>query len=155
MEAAFREITGAGPAPRAALGDAVLDGCAIEVKSATANTLNQVRAVKYIPLVAYHHPSASWFVVPAHDVVRLVSSKRRGQHTENPFESATLSINSLQDFRVHRDSELEGAVRDAIRSAARFPRLQEAMSNVLRDSQDLAAQSVRDVRAILIDERLL
>lgn len=61
----------------------MLDGCPIEVKSATSNTLNQVRAVKYIPLVAYHVPTEAWFVVPAPDVVRLVSSKARGQHTEN------------------------------------------------------------------------
>jgi hypothetical protein len=51
------------------MGDALLDDHPIEVKRASANTLNQVRAVKYITLVAYHEPSDTWYVVPAHQVV--------------------------------------------------------------------------------------
>src|SRR5665648_452929 len=94
-EEAFRQLTGADKAPRASAGDAVIDGCPIEVKNATANTLNQVRAVKYIPLVAYHQATSTWYVVPAQHVVRLVSGRVRGQHTENPFESATISVKNL------------------------------------------------------------
>ena len=69
--------------PKTGLGDAELGGAFVEVKKATAATLNQVRAVKYIPLVAYHEPTDTWYVVPAHVIVCLVASKGRGQHTEN------------------------------------------------------------------------
>jgi len=45
-------------------------------------------------------PTDEWYVVPAHVVVAEVSQKRRGQHTENPFESATLSLNILRPWKV-------------------------------------------------------
>ncbi len=52
-EAMFRELTGAEPSAEAAKGDATLEGYQVEVKRATSNTVNQVRAVKYIPVVVY------------------------------------------------------------------------------------------------------
>ena len=70
------------------------------MKRATSLTLNQVRAVKYLPLVVHYAPTDEWYVVPAHVVVAEVSQKRRGQHTENPFESATLSLNILRPWKV-------------------------------------------------------
>lgn len=56
----FRQLTGAQPAERAAQGDAVLEGHPVEVKRATNNTLNQVRAVKYLPIVVHHEPASEW-----------------------------------------------------------------------------------------------
>lgn len=94
-EELFRSLTGATIAERAALGDAIVDGRYVEVKKATSATLNQVRAVKYIPLVALSVPEMTWYVIPANEIVRQCARKRRGQHTENPFESATLSLNNL------------------------------------------------------------
>jgi len=52
-ESRFIALTGATPAARAADGDAILGGNLVEVKGASALTLNQVRATKYITLVAY------------------------------------------------------------------------------------------------------
>lgn len=145
----FRELTGAGEAPKASVGDAVLDDCPVEVKNATANTLNQVRAVKYIPVVAYHAPAGSWYVVPAPDVVQLVSGKARGQHTENPFESATLSVTNLAPYRVTNESDLADRVRKAIKRGEAHPEIRKAMERVLQDSKDLAKESIKDVQEAL------
>lgn len=152
-EDAFRELTGASRTRYAREGDAVLNGHNIEVKNATSNTLNQVRAVKYITLVAYHQPTATWYVVGPHEIVRLVSSKARGQHTENPFESATLNIKNLSEYRVASDGDLRQAVLDAIASGDSHPRLREAMAGVLEDSKDLARRSIQEVRELLDSKR--
>lgn len=147
-EQLFRQLTGAKPASRASQGDALLEGHAVEVKRATTTTLNQVRAVKYIPLVVHYEPADEWYVVPAHVVVALVSMKGRGQHTENPFESATLSVNSLARYRVPRE-RLKEATLDAIRRSDRLPQLREAMDEILRESRKLAAASRKRVGDLL------
>ena len=149
VEAAFRRITGAKASERAADGDAVLDGCNIEVKKASSNTLNQVRAVKFIPLVAYHTRSEKWFVVPAPDIVKAVSPKKRGQHTENPFESATLNISTLEKFKVESEVDLADTVRNAIKRGESFPELRDAMRAVLAESKRLAASSRDEISLLL------
>lgn len=149
-EAAFRSITGADPAPRASAGDALLGGHLIEIKNATSYTLNQVRAVKYITLVAYHVPADAWYVVPAHEVVRQVAAKARGQHTENPFESATLSLKNLGVFRISAPSHLKEATLTAANDSEAWMSLRYAMSQVLSESRALAAASVARVREVLV-----
>lgn len=126
-----------------------MNGQDIEIKTATKSTLNQVRAVKYLPLVAYFIPTASWYVVPAHEVVRLVSRKARGQHTENPFESATLNLTQLSAFHVEGDGELLPAVHAAIASASRYPSLKAAMFEIRRKSSVLAQESRDAVLGVL------
>lgn len=148
-EARFRSLTGATIAERAALGDAIVDGKYVEVKKATSTTLNQVRAVKYIPLVALFVPEMRWYVIPASEIVRQCALKRRGQHTENPFESATLSLSQLRTYTVADPSKLLIAVRAAIAEADRYPLLRELMAKVLADSKALATSSVDAVRATL------
>jgi len=148
-EATFRALTGATQAERAALGDAVLDGHYVEVKKATRSTLNQVRAVKYITLVAFFVPTEQWYVVPANEIVRQCAAKRRGQHTENPFESATLSVGNLAGCRLADVAQLRMAVLDAIAEAERFPTLKNLMDEVLENSRLLAQKSVADVREAL------
>ena len=148
-EEMFREITGAERPLRAADGDALLDGAPIEVKRATSGTINQVRAIKYIPLVIYFAPEDEWYVVPAHNVVAAVSRKRRGQHTENPFESATLNLSNLSDYRVEDVKQLSARVREAVASSASYPALRDAMRSILADSKALAAESLERVRALL------
>jgi hypothetical protein len=148
-ESQFLLLTGATPALRAADGDAVLDGHLVEVKRASSVTLNQVRATKYITLVAYEVGADAWYVVPAHEVVRHVSRKRRGQHTENPFESATLSLRNLSEFRVAEVSKLKGAVLQAVADSAEYPAVQDEMKRVLSESRRLADDSIARVRAAL------
>lgn len=146
-EERFIQLTGALPARRASDGDAVLDGHLVEIKAASSNTLNQVRATKFITLVAFDTRTTDWYVVPAHEVVRLVSGKQRGQHTENPFESATLSVANLQMFRLASEDQLREAVLDAAAASAEFPEVRDAMQFVLDESRCLAEESRARVAA--------
>ncbi|MDQ3035102.1 MAG: hypothetical protein M3Y87_22035 [Myxococcota bacterium] len=148
-EQVFCALTGATKAATARQGDAVLNGCNIEVKKASAQTINQVRAVKYIPLVVFHEPTSTWYVVAAHVVVCLVSSKARGQHTENPFESATLNVFALGKYKVAAPEDLKQATLQAIADAERYPEMKAAMAAVLADSRALAAKSAADVTALI------
>jgi len=122
------------------------------VKKASSNTLNQVRAVKFIPLVAFDTRDAAWFVIPAPEIIRLVVEKERGQHTENPFESATLSLANLQSFRV-KESQLKSAVLLAIEEGKKKPLLKAAMDEILRESRDLSTKSRAKVRALLLENQ--
>lgn len=149
VEQEYRDLTGASETERAALGDAVLDGNFVEIKKASSVTINQVRAVKYIPIVIYSTKEEAWFVVPAHEVVVQCATRKRGQHTENPFESATLNLNKLGDFRLDSAGELRQATLDAIDEAAEYPELRELMEKVLTDSKALAARSKEEVSEAL------
>lgn len=82
-EQRFREITGAAPTGRTSDGDALLEGRPVEVKQASTNTLNQVRPVKYLPLVVLDTRTSGWYVVPPDEVVRLAAQRGRGQHTDS------------------------------------------------------------------------
>jgi hypothetical protein len=152
-EAAFRKITGASKPGKASLGDAVLCGHAVEIKKASSNTINQVRAVKWIPLVVLDSNDGQWYVIPAPDVVILVSQKKRGQHTENPFESATLSVKKILGYRTEK-SELKSSVLRAVARAKRFPILRKSIEKVLSDSKELAANSRSEVAIALRRSRL-
>lgn len=148
-EELFRQITGADPARTAFQGDALLEGHPVEVKRATSMTLNQVRAVKYLPLVVHRPLTDEWYVMPAHVVVALVSQKRRGQHTENPFESATLNVRNLGAWRVEDALRLREMTLEAIAESDRYPELRSAMLDVLRESRDVADTSLERVRGLL------
>lgn len=141
VEDSFRQLTGAIRAERAALGDAVLDGHYVEVKKASSTTLNQVRAVKYITLVAFSTQTETWYVVPASEIVRRCTLKERGQHTENPFESSTLSLKMLSDFEVKDPSSLRESVLAAVAEADRYPELRLLMESVLQSSKELSRSS--------------
>ena len=148
-EELFFYHTGAQKPDRAAEGDAVADDRTVEIKQASTTTINQVRAVKYIPLVVLDTRRNRWFVVPPDDVVRLVSRKKRGQHTENPFESATLSVNNIAEHEIGDPAELRAAVVAAAAKGDRWPELRSAMIDVKQQAVDLATESVARVRKIL------
>lgn len=107
-EREYIDRTGALPAPAASIGDVLLEDYPVEIKRATSSTLNQVRAVKYIPVVAYSAPQRAWYVIPAHIVVAEISRKTRGQHSEIPFESATLSLARLRRYDLARPMSFAG-----------------------------------------------
>ncbi len=150
-ERLFRELTGAERPPRPCDGDAELEGRLVEIKQASTNTLNQVRAVKYIPLAAFDTRSSQWYVVSPDDIVRLVANKTRGQHTENPFESATLSLRALDDHAVLDPSDLRQSVLSAIERGDRWPRLRKEMHEIRQRSSELAQESIKRVHRILAD----
>jgi hypothetical protein len=147
-ERRFRQLTGAKEADKNSDGDAVVDGVPVEVKKASTSTLNQVRAVKYIPLVVLDVRTDAWYVVPAHEIVRLVLPKARGQHNEIAFECSTLSITMLARFRVNDEKKLLGAVRTAISSAAKYPKLKAEMDRTLTAAKSLASETRNRVEAL-------
>lgn len=154
-EARFMAITGATPTARAALGDAVLDGVTVEIKhTKRTETLNQVRAVKYIPLVVWVSSEDAWYVIPAHQIVAIVSGRKRGQHTENPFESATLNLKHLEDFRLESESDLVAAVARRAEESAAYPQLKDEMDRVLAEAKKHAAADIERVTEVLVQLEL-
>ncbi len=87
--------------------------------------------------------------MPANEIERQCSLKPRGQHTENPFESATLNLRKLGDYVIDDDADLRDRVLAAIDEAAKYSDLAELMANVLAESTDLAVRSIAEVREAL------
>jgi len=148
-ERKFRALTGASRPQKASEGDAVIDGHLIEIKSASKTTVNQVRALKYIPLAVLDPRFDQWYLIPPDEIVRRIAQKKRGQHTENPFESATLSLNALTEFRVHDPNNLRQATISAIERGNRWPELRQAMADIYKGARNLADESLEQVRRIL------
>lgn len=148
-EELFLRLTGATKVAVSSEGDALLDGHLVEIKQATKNTVNQVRAVKYLPLVVYHRPTRVWYVLPAHEVVRRIAAKARGQHTEIAFECATLNLAGLSEFRLNEARDLRERTIQAIAESSKFPRLKTEMDSVRAQAIELAQESRRRVEAIL------
>jgi hypothetical protein len=80
----------------------------------------------------------------------MLQGRGRGQHGENPFESAVLRRPALEQYRVAPD-QLRKAVIDAAEESAGYPRLKALMGWVLVETQDLANRSLERVRAVLTD----
>lgn len=144
----FVRITGAARSRASNGGAIIISGSPVEVRWTSTNTINQVRAAKYLTLVI-RHVDGSWYVVPPNIIVELMSFKGRGQHGENPFESATLNLNQLRQYRVDEESQLTAATLAAISEGLRHPELEEAMRDILRESRGLAARSIETIRTIL------
>lgn len=147
-EALFLElVAGSTRAASAALGDPVVivDGqpTTVEVKKCKpkgkSGTINQVRAIKFIPLAVYNPATNCWYVIPATELVRLASAKQRGQHTEISFESMNLSLRQISDWSCS-PAQLD----DAVRAAIRFDRAQKecraAMVALLAEIKKLSAE---------------
>ena len=123
----------------AAMGDAVVtvDGkdVSIEVKKCSSDrgigTINQVRAIKFIPLVVYNPAIDRWYVVPATELVRFATQKSRGQHTEIPYESMNIGLGNIGDWECD-PRELGGRLIEAVRFDRANERLKAAMSELLQ-----------------------
>jgi hypothetical protein len=156
-ESLFMELVpGSTRATSTSMGDAsvVVDGqeTAVEIKkcdSSTNGTINQIRAIKFIPMVV-HNPSRNcWYVVPATELVRYAIAKKRGQHTEISFESMNLSLSQISHFRCTSE-RLADALVEAIRFDWQHEALRQQMATLLRQLQTLATTS-RDAAAALLD----
>ena len=68
-------------------GDVIFESASLNLKffaEVKKNAWNQVRPMKYIPVIGYVEKTGEWYVVPA-DVLMEWSLDRKGQHTPNPF----------------------------------------------------------------------
>lgn len=138
----FRLVAGARKSPSARLGDAVVavDGreSYVEVKCVTSNTINQIRAVKLIPLAIYSpEEPLPWAVLSGVDVVRQVFEKDRGQHSELALECANLTRSSLPQNLRCGDDTLNDRVVEAIRRDRRYPELVRVLKSLLDDLAEM------------------
>jgi hypothetical protein len=118
----------------------------VEIKQCQSNTINQVRAIKFIPLIIYSPGSTEpWVVVPPHEVVRLVAAKSRGQHTEIPFECANLSLNHLADDLRCGDADLEREVLEAVKEGDSFAAVRDAMTELHDELVRLSERTKQEV----------
>lgn len=148
-EELFRKITGATKPTGASVGDALLDGDKpVEIKAVgvDSSAINQVRPVKFIPLVVFHARDSQWYVIPAHRVVQHAARRTRGQHCENPFECVGFRIREVADYRISAD-DLQAATRRAWEEALPHGPLRNAMEDTLRASRQEADRALRAVRA--------
>ncbi len=128
----FNLVPGSRKSLAAKLGDAEVlvgeDWRLVEIKECHSDTINQVRAIKYIPLVIYApEGELPWLVIPPNEVVRQIASKSRGQHTEIPFESANLSLKRISAIFRCNDENLAEHVISAILEGDRFDGVRAAM----------------------------
>ena len=134
-ERLFIELTGFQACVSPGKGDAAfeLDGVChyIEVKKCSSNTINQVRPIKFIPLVVYDERDNSWYVIDPVELVAAAAARGRGQHTEVPFESMTLNISNWYSRKVDA-GKLRSAVEKAIHMGLMNAELARCMSE-LRD----------------------
>ena len=135
----------------AAEGDAVVQvdgsGQAVEIKKCDGGTINQVRAIKFIPLVVYNSKEDQWYVVPATELVRIASTRKRGQHTEVAFESMAVSLGRLKRWKcsAHNIATVIEAVARADRKQVE---LHKAMKTLLEDLKALASARRSAVQAM-------
>jgi hypothetical protein len=135
-------------------GDAIIsvDGADhyVEIKYVTSNTVNQVRAIKFIPLIIYSPQEARrWAVLPAQEVVRLVLHKDRGQHTEIALECANMTLTGVPMKFRYNDEGLSGAVHAAIRGARKYSLLAAALPELLRDIRAINESYRKRIEAAL------
>jgi hypothetical protein len=120
----------------------------IDVKECRSNTINQVRAIRYETLVIHSHNV--WFVIPPQEVVRLVSQKSRGQHSEIPYECANLSLNNIDTVYRCSDSQLAERVYSAVRMGQekQFIKLIKRLKALQDDLKIIKEQTKKDIETI-------
>lgn len=125
----------------------------VEVKECHApagsgGTINQVRAIKFITCVVQAPQQRCWYILSPDQLVRLAATKRRGQHTEIPFESMNFTLGSLSsDFHSKAsDGELAANVEAAIRRGVAAENLKSLMESLLAEIVAVKQRYIEEVR---------
>lgn len=145
----FIDLTGAVRSMGRSPGNVEFEGAPVQVRSGYKNTINQIRAVRYLPVAILDSSTGAWYVVPPDDVIRLVEAKAGGQHGANPYESTTLRRSELAAYRVDTDADLPGAVVVAIAQGAENAALRGVMQRISAATQEATQQSHEWVSAAL------
>ena len=117
----------------------------VDIKQCQSNTINQVRAIKFIPLIIFN--GEGWYVIPPIDLVKIVALKSRGQHTEIPFECASLSIDHLDERFRCNSRELYKRVLIAFDQSKNNMDMKEVMDNLLSELQTLNEQTKKQIES--------
>ena len=145
----FIKLTGADPGPHKN-GDLLLDGHLVAVRMASGGTVNQIRAVRYLPLAVWDENEDRWYVLSADQVVKLVVG-RAGQHGSNPLENQKRALSRIKQFQIDSDQDLRNEMLAAIERAARWQTLRRAMVDAEEDARAVAAEIVGRIQRILSD----
>lgn len=159
-EAAFlRLVEASRTSDNAKLGDVIVRVDAadhyVEVKECHAaqgggGTINQVRAIKFITCVVWAPNQHCWYILSPDQLVRLASTKSRGQHTEIPYECMNFTLGSLPDdfHSKATDAELNAKVAAAIRRGAAAGDLRELMHLLLIEIIAVKTRYIEAVREV-------
>lgn len=99
--------------------------------------LNQVRALAYVVLVAWHEASDAFYVFPPNDVLAILCRKARGQHGGLAVENGVIHISKLVTSKYKLpDHKLDKAVEAAIIEGEQAWQDVEADVNRLRTAID-------------------
>ena len=122
----------------------------IDVRMSTTGILNQVRAIRYVPMAVYNPEeeySYRWTVIPPHLLVVEAASKRRGQHNEIPFECCSLNI---RGFGACGEDELEYRVVQAIKLGEEQPLIKRSMHDLEAELRKLNYVSKKEVKNLAL-----
>jgi hypothetical protein len=150
-EAEFCRLTGFSICHDRGRGDALatVDGIPtpVEVKKCSASTINQVRPIKFLPLVIYNEANRCWYVIGPVPLIKYACGRGRGQHTEIPFESVTLNINAWELYKVGPES-LKSRVVEVIRESRRHCGIELCMRKLAQDIKDLSDRYKDAIRKV-------
>ena len=146
----FIELTGAVAGPSGIDRDLFLDDHRVAVRLASA-MVNQIRAVRYLPLAVWEEDADRWYVLSADQVIELVVG-RAGQHGSNPLENQKRALSRIKQFQIDSDQDLRNEMLAAIERAARWQTLRRAMVDAEEDARAVAAEIVGRIQRILSDD---
>ncbi len=157
LQAFLRLVPGSRESDNAKLGDAIVkaDGAEyyVEVKechasAGEAGTINQVRPIKFIPCVVWAPNQQSWYILSPDQLVLLAATKKRGQHTEIPFESMNFTLSSLpaEYHSKASDDELGAKVVAAIRRGIGAENMKDLMQSLMADIVAIKMKYIEAVR---------
>ncbi len=116
-------------------------------KPSGTGTINQVRPIKYICCVIWAPKHGYWYVLSPDQLVRFAAEKKRGQHTEIPFECMNFSLSSL-DEEYHtkcKGKNLAKVVVEAVRRGETHASLRALMNDAF---QEIRAMSEKYKQAV-------
>jgi hypothetical protein len=131
----------------------------VEIKKCGAllskrGTINQIRPIKYIPLVIWASGRSCWFIFSPEKLIEIALEKKRGQHNEVSFECINLTLrvhnNGLTEFKC-LDQELQDRLYNCIRnskSSSKSNAYRDRMAILKTELQAIARQCKKDITNI-------
>ena len=111
--------------------------------------LNQVRAIKCIPLIIYSQKDDLWSVITPDKIMIAAKNKKRGQHSELFIESCQISSKKLE-LKILKNEELIQALEEVFQEmeSDRMKKLIErslAIKNKIKMFNDQLKREIEEV----------
>jgi hypothetical protein len=130
----------------------------VEVKQCTSKesknktrigTINQIRPMKFIPLVVWDPSVDSWYVVPASKQIEMALDKLRGQHNELAWECTNISIKQIDAVRCNEDQTAERIARAIDEDSTICKNAKFIFSNLLTKLRSLKKDTDEKIKEVL------